>query len=427
MPDISRRAVLAAALAIAGGMVAAACGRVGAGARPSTVDLILMTDSQLLQAAQMICQTLDGVHNSGVTVEAGVVQQGVGSLLQNMLAGQGTADVVLVTSRVRQIWNANSLMVNVGPALSSSGISARLYPALLADWSFAGRQLVVPIFRDPLVVFYNADAVAQAGVDPPAREWTLGQLVTLCTRLSAVGNQPLANATDTADLELFLELFCAFVLGFGGQLLTPNSGGGGGYVPAFADPQALDGIRALLSLHAYEPATPPSSAVEAFGRGEFALLFGHHSDLSTLQAVVGQSFAWNVAPMPTFPKRRAQPVRADGLTAVTRDPDRRSAAITVALFGATSQCQTALARLALGVPADTSLAASPLWRAGAQWLNNDVFVAHPEADVVVPQPLFFLSELGEAMTAALRGAPADQAFQTAATAAQYTLSNWPTG
>ncbi len=154
-------------------------------------------------------------------------------------------------------------------------------------------------------------------------------------------------------------------------------------------------------------------------------MIGHHRHVPTLQALIGASFAWGAASLPVFPHGRVQPVQADGVAAVPRDPAKRGIALRLALFTATPEAQYAVAATGSGVPALRALAGSSLWRRSAPHLNNDVFVAYPEADLVVPPPLHALPELASAMAAVRHGVPAEIAFGQAQTAAELTLATWP--
>ncbi len=421
MPGVTRRALLGATLAAAATALLA-CGRAGTGASsPRGPTLALATGPDWTRAAEVVV--------SRYTAEGGraretVVPARMPALIAAMLAGTPTTppDVILVTPAVRSIWQATSLMHDLGPTLANTRLDATIYPSVLADGSFQGRQLVMPLFRDPLVVFYNADALARAGHNPPAPTWPLADLMDLCARLAANGTHPLLRSASVTNAELLT----AFIIGFGGEVLAPGPAGGTGYVPAFTSARALAGLSALATLLKYVPPQGINSSLQTFAQGGAALFFGHYRDVAALESAIGSLFAWNVVSLPAFPARGAQPVQAEGLAAVSADPQLRTAAITLTLFGATSAGQTALARAGLGVPATPALAQSPLWRARTPLLDNDVFVANTADDVIVPRPLYFLDpQLDLALTASMRGVAVAEAFGAAATASEFTLANWP--
>ena len=427
MPGVTRRALLGATLAAAASTLLA-CGRPGS--RPDaggTPRVRVATGPDWTRAAAVLAAASEAER---YPAEVMTVPAGVAALIDSLLAGTDTTspDVILVTPAVREgrslsSYYATSLMLDLGPTLARTGGDATIYPSALADGSFQGRQLVMPLFRDPLVLFYNADALAHAGNNPPAADWHVADLINLCARLAARGTHPLLRSASVTTAELLT----AFIIGFSGhQVIVPGPTGGSGYVPAFTDAASMAGLSALVTVLGDVPPPGPNSALQVFAQGGAAMLFGHYRDVAALNEAIGSLFAWNVAPLPAFPTGGEQPVQAEGLAAVTTDPTRRRAAIAFALFGATQVGQEALARAGLGVPASTNLAGSPLWRARTPFLDTDVFVRNTATDVVVHRALYFLKpQLDEALQAALRGVPVAQAFGAAATASEFTLANWP--
>lgn len=426
---LGRRDLLRAAL-VGTGLLGAGCGLVtpsrGLGGSPLSV----LSDAAMAPAVQAVADAFAASPGGGSKPLVQVAEPSLTETFNAMLGGTASAmaDVALVSPSVRQMHQAPTLMINLSQALGQTDLASRVYPQLLAYGRSGGRQIMLPLFRDPLVVYFNSDAFARAGVDPPAPGWTLDRFELLCQQLHqrATGLlAPVANLTNVYDVEILT----AFILGFGGQTVVRNESQPG-YTAAFAGARAVVGVDRLVALHPYEPAGSPASTgelVDLFAQGKVAMYFGHHRDVLPLMTAIGEAFAWDVAPLPQFPIARVQPVRADGIAALAGDPARRAASVTLALFTCTQEAQEAAARTGLGVPALSSLAAAPAWRQTALHLNNDVFVANADADVAVPEPLYLLPELSEALRAIVRGAvPAYTALADAATAAQFTLANWPT-
>lgn len=423
---LRRREVLRIAAAGAG-LLAAGCGLVTPSRGLGGGALAVMSDQALAPAVQAVADAFAASPGAGHKPVVQIAEPSLTEAYTAMLSGSATttADVSVVTSEVRRTLQAQTLMINLSPSLAQTDLSSRIYPKLLAYGQSSGRQILLPLFRDPLVVFFNSDAFARAGVDPPAMDWTFERFALLCQQLHqrAAGLvAPVANLTNVYDQEILT----AFIHGFGGQTLVHNDTQSG-YVAAFAKPAAVEGVDALVALHPYEPSQPSASArpLDLFAQGKVAMYFGHHRDVFGLMDAIGDAFAWDVAPVPQFPIQRVQPVQADGVAALVGDPDRRAASVALTLFTCTPDAQQAAARTGLGVPALTSLAGASSWRQTALHLNNDVFVAHADADIVVPEPMYFLPELQDALRAIVRGAvPAYTALADAATAAYYTLVNW---
>ena len=441
MAAVTRRTLFRGAMAAAGlavGVGPAAllggCGGTSPARGAGALNLTLLGQAVGSPAADLtpLASALADAYNAAGGVAARVRPQAaepsLAAYMESLLLGAPPvpADLMLTPPAVRNLLSAPSMMVSLDAALERTGLAGGIYDMVLQYCAPGGRQRMIPIFRDPLVVFYNVDAFSGAGVDPPAPTWTSDRLLWLCGQLLARPRgpvAPLANAVNTFDIEVFT----AFVAGYGGRMLSPNANAHvPGFLPRFAEPQAIEGIDALLRLHPYEPPRPEAPPLALFARGDAAMCFGHHSDVRFLQAQIADLFAWGVAPLPRFPQRAAQPVRAEGIAAITRDPANREAAVAVALFAATADGQLAAARTGLGVPASKALASSGLWRQGAPHLDNDVFVANAQADIVLEPALYYIQpELEEALRAALAGAPVATIFGEASTAVELTLQTWP--
>ncbi len=416
-----RLAAAAALGALAAGL--AGCGLANAprGAR-AAAPLTLLVDADVLPAAEALGTAYAGSAGGAMPLIQ-VAEPSLAQDVDDMLAGDPSLapDVLWVSPAVRDSLLASTLMVNLAPALADTGIASGLYASCLRYCASGPRQLAIPTFRDPLVVYYNSDALAKAGLNPPAAGWTVHDLVQACEQILQRLPRPaapLANALNIFDLELF----CAFVVGYGGVLLQPAQVG---YTPQFASSAGAQGAGALAALHAYEPAEPPASPQTLFAQGHAVFYFGHRSDLGPLSSAIAGHFAWNIVALPRFPARAAQPVAADGLAVVTGDPGRRAAAIAMALFAGSPPAQEAMAHAAVGVPALRALAASPDWRAAAPNVNLGVFTASPGSDLVVQRPLYLIAPgLADAMRAVAQGMNAHEALAEAATWAEYQLATW---
>jgi ABC-type glycerol-3-phosphate transport system substrate-binding protein len=427
----TRRAALRAALAAAALAAASGCGLAAPRGRGSATQLSLLTDARLAPVAQALAQAYVAAGAATTAPLVRVAEPNLSVALQQTLGGAAAtpADVTFITPEVRTAFRLDTVLINLGPALAAAGLGGRVYPQLLAYGQSGGKQVLLPLFRDPLVVFYNSDAFARAGVQPPTPQWDLARFTLLCQQLRERAPwllAPLANATAVFDPEILT----MFVVGFGGQLLG-RAPGQTGYVARFADPAAVSAVSALAALRPFEPpsgAARPAAPRDLFASGQVALYFGHYRDVADLTVQIAGAFAWDVAPVPRGPIRRAQPVRGEGLAALVGDPQRRTASVALALFGMTPQAQEAIARTGLGVPALTSLADSPLWRQATPNLSAGVFVANADADVVVPEPIYYLPALQLAVELVARGsAPAYDALHAAAVASEFTLANWGVG
>ncbi len=333
-----------------------------------------------------------------------------------MLGGRDVAaDLMLVPPAVRDLPNAGVLMHSLTPTLRATGVGAGVYPSLLTYCSAGGRLLSAPLFRDPLVVYYNVDAFARAGVPALPGDWTLQGFMDVCRVLAGARTRPVPHPLANAVARFDAELLGAFIAGFGGGL-------GAADLDGLASPAGVRGVEALLALRAFEPVTPVPSPRDLFARAGAAMYFGHQRDLAYLTAAIGDLFAWNVASLPRFPARAAVPVQAQGLAVVTGQPGHRPEATALALFGVTPSAQAAAAPTGAGVPSLRGLAASALWRAPMPPVDLSVFVRQPEADLVIPPALWTTAPLQRALRDCLQGTPPAEAL--AAARAALALAPW---
>lgn len=415
----TRRVLLGAAATIATGAGVAAVqlagmARVAQASLPS-VTLVVATrgvevPATAVRAAQSLLRA-GRMALPGVRFQLVQLAQSPEDVAADMLRGRdGAADALYTTAAVRTLPGISTLSHNLSPALHAAGLAAGVYPSLLAFWTSQGRLLAAPLFRDPLVVYYNVDAFSRAGLAAPTGDWTLAGFMEVCRRLTAHRTPTLAHALAAAVEPFDPELFAAFVVGFGGDLAPFASTIPGLAATALTSERAIAGIRALLALHPFEPASPSPAPRDLFANGDAAIYFGHQRDLGYLATAIGDLFAWNLAPLPRFPVRPAVPVSAPGLMVVTQHADAWTGATALGLLALTPAAQQAMATTGAGVPALQALATSPTWRAAMPAVNLNVFVANPAADIVVPPAVSRLAAIRFALRASLRGVPPSLAF-----------------
>jgi ABC-type glycerol-3-phosphate transport system substrate-binding protein len=161
--------------------------------------------------------------------------------------------------------------IDLTPALRAVNFNAGLLlPGAVAPGLFArgGALTRLPFEIQPIGVAYRPDALAAAGVPPPAPDWTFADFRQACAAVAgAIRSGRLAHSGVTHVLPLMtdaargqggpqmasLSLWGAFLLGFGGGLVQ-------GGRPIVATPASMQGLTALLDLvrtFANVPGAPP--------------------------------------------------------------------------------------------------------------------------------------------------------------------------
>jgi ABC-type glycerol-3-phosphate transport system substrate-binding protein len=416
VPRVRRRALLAAAAALASGAAASLLGATTSvrASRPPLPPLTLLvgsgegpTEPPFAAAAAAALVRVFERQERAAHVQVRTADTALTQLATRMLAGARVdADLLLVPPAVRDLPDVGILLHSLTPTVRATGIARGVYPSLLAYSSLGRRLLSAPLFRDPLVVYYNVDAFARAGIPPLPGAWTLAGFQGVCRALQAARGDGVPHALANACGHYDPELVAAFLAGFGASL-TPSE------LDGLASEHAVEAFQALVALHPFEPDPPAASPRDLFAQAGAAMYFGHQRDLTYLSAAIGDLFAWNVAALPRFPRRAAVPVQAQGLGVITPATARRPAATALALFGLTRAAQLAVSPSGAGVPSLEALAGSPLWRVNLPAVDLGVFVRHPEADLVVPPAFSHLGPLQAALQRCLRGISPAEALAAA--------------
>lgn len=403
-----------AAAAVASSPVLTGCGLVGPERAQGTGALTLLSGPNALRLASALTSAY-GTRGTASDIVVQVAEPSLVSVLQGTTrnAPAPSYDMVMVRPSVRTLTALPSLLTNLAVPLKGIPEHSQITPAL---WSYAtanARLLFAPMMGDPLTVFYNGDALERSGINAPVLQWSLEEFVANCQQLAnrlGPAIVPIADVINTFNPELFT----AFVVGFGGQVLSANS-----QTALFASSQALAGIQALVSLHAFEPPSASPSAITLFTSGKAVLYFGHLSEIATLTTMIGDLFAWNAAPLPTFPVAGAVvPMQSSGIGIGTWS-DRTRAALDFLEYTVSPAGQQVIAGIGPEVPALPAAAAS--WRPPSGQLRTASFLPPASAQIAVPWALDQLPQVAAALQAVVAGTSLTDAFQAAATEANNTL------
>lgn len=170
--------------------------------------------------------------------------------------------------------------------------------------------LALPLFVDPLVMYWNRDLLASAGVAQPPRYWS--DLITLAPRLTVL--DPALNIQKSAaalgewgNIARAKAILTALFLQAGDHIVT-RDGDGQPNVVFGQTPQGATANPAISALKFYTEFANPSKttyswnrslpeAQQAFTAGDVALYFGMASDYRTL-ATRNPNLRFGVAPLP---------------------------------------------------------------------------------------------------------------------------------
>lgn len=165
-----------------------------------------------------------------------------------------------------------------------------LEPVVTDVFSPAGRAVAVPRCFSPVVLFYNADLIEQAGCPLPDSTWTLDDLERVAVKVGE-------RSGDVCGLGLPLEfpMLLPFIWSSGGEVFSSN-----GRVPTFSDPAVIEGLCRVRRLAATSPletdAPQMGKEMEAFYEGRAAMFLWGGILAARLEG--NTAFRWGVAPFP---------------------------------------------------------------------------------------------------------------------------------
>lgn len=153
---------------------------------------------------------------------------------------------------------------------------ADLIPTIIDQGTINGRLYTLGSFDSSMVLYYDREMLARAGVDVPESEtisWTWDEFIRACRTLKAAGIEPLAmHLNETAD-EWYTYAFTPIVWSVGGRLISEHTPSVRGILSSPDNVQALRSWQSLFveGLAATDPIDP-----DPFGRGQVALDWSGH-------------------------------------------------------------------------------------------------------------------------------------------------------
>jgi multiple sugar transport system substrate-binding protein len=287
--------------------------------------------------------------------------------LTTTLAAGRPPDVFLVNHRNVGGYAARGVIDPAGPRMERSSAFSQddFYPLPLAAFEWEGTLQCVPQNASSLVVYYNADAFREAGVDPPSGTWTYKEFASAAERLTGDGRHGVG-------IDVSVIRTAPWVWGAGGELVDDEDR------PrrfTLDTPEARRGLENLLALHnegwaptADEAASQPVD--ERFLEGSLAMLLSSRRDVPLMRTIT--DFEWDVAP---FPKdvEEASVLHSDGFCiAKGGNVDAAWAWVEFALG---RKGQEILARSGRSVPSLRAVAESPAFLdPGDPPANSQVFI-----------------------------------------------------
>lgn len=255
----------------------------------------------------------------GVTVTHVAQPEYVQKLEAGAAAGELPAMTAVHITRVAQL-AARNVLKPFGPeatAVLGDDFASEFPEDLWGPGEINGQRYSIPLDVHPLIMFYNKELFAAAGIEEPGTEpWTREEFEDALTKLEESGATPLSLGTAFQGAALFQ----ALIRQYGGSL-TDETGATATY-NSEAGMQALERIKELRDQYTPDISGTGDPEVNVFKQGDVGMVFHGPWWISDLQQLDFVGFA----PLPTIGDQPATWGGSHQLALTTDDATTQAAA-----------------------------------------------------------------------------------------------------
>lgn len=221
--------------------------------------------------------------------------------LSSAIAGGAPPDLFLMNYRAYGQFQSRGALAPLGHYLDREGglEAADFFETPLAAFRDDGVQTCLPQNVSSLVVYYNADLFAEAGIEPPGDRWTWDEMVEAALAITRDDDGDGAPEVYGLGVDPELIRVAPFVWSAGGEVVDDDA------APTrftLDSVPAATALQSFLDLRAIAGVTPTDEEAESvdletrFLEGTLGMLMDSRKAVPTLRTIEG--FAWDVAPLP---------------------------------------------------------------------------------------------------------------------------------
>ena len=221
--------------------------------------------------------------------------------LGNDFAAGTPADVVLINYRRYAPFAQAGALEPLGPYLDRSSVThdADFYPETTTPFRWRGQLMCIPQNLSSLVVYYNKDLFAAAGLEDPAADWTWDDFLSTAKALTVDTDGD--SVTDQHGLGTEVSIFriAPFIWQNAGELVDNLRKPGR---LAIDSPEAREAIQFFVDLQVRHHVVPNAAEEESedsesrFMNGRTAMFLNSRRGVPTYREIT--AFDWDVAPLP---------------------------------------------------------------------------------------------------------------------------------
>jgi multiple sugar transport system substrate-binding protein len=221
--------------------------------------------------------------------------------LSTGFAGGTPPDLFLINYRFYAQFVVTGVLEPVQPFLESSSAFGRddFYPEPMEAFTHNGVLQCMPQNVSSLVVYYNKDLFAQAGLSEPPDEWTWDEMVASASALTEDLDGDGVLDQYGLGVEASIIRLAPFIWSNGGEVvddeLRPTR-------LAVDSPEAVEAMQAFFDLHQVHVVVPGDEEIESeepearFMNGTMAMVLGSRRNVPSFRTITG--FDWDIAPLP---------------------------------------------------------------------------------------------------------------------------------
>jgi multiple sugar transport system substrate-binding protein len=286
--------------------------------------------------------------------------------LHTLIAANLAPDVMFVNNIQFPVYAANQAFLPLEPFLSHSTVlkAADFYPQTLEGFRWQGHLQGIPRDASNMVVYYNRDLFARAGLKPPTPDWTLTDMLAHAQKLTHDSNGDGHPETFGMSFQNHFLFWTPYLWSHGGDFFSPDR-----RKAALESPQALKGIQFHADLRHRHHVAPTSAEAgsstmsQLFVQGRLAMIVNGRWAVPLYRQKL--NFKWDIVPFPRGPAGSIVDADASGWV-ISRHSRRPQQAWQLIEFLAARGAAEAFTRPGLIIPARRDVAESDVFLAPGQ-------------------------------------------------------------
>jgi len=344
-----------AALVLAATVLLSGCGGAGGGDGDPLRFVLFGDPTETAGYEELVAAFERENRDVEVTISPVAEQDDLMAKLTTAFAGGRPPDVFLINYRNYGQFASQGVLAPVQPRLDSSAVidEGDFAAAALDAFRFDGSELTcLPQNVSSLVVYYNADLFAEAGLAPPRAGWTWDDFLTAAQTLTVDGRYGVGTEASTIRV-------APFVWSAGGDVVDdPDEP----TTLSLDTGEARRGLDFFLDLQTVHGVAPPERQEQAqdsearFLAGQLGMYLNSRKSVPTLRTI--DDFSWDVAPMPVAPGGEPATILHGDAYCIAGASEQQNQAWRFVEFANSVPGQTILARSGRTVPSRLDVARS---------------------------------------------------------------------